>query len=149
MCIIKACVKHILQASGVLFITFVSKKEAVDLARTRIRQWMDSMDLLTRIHQWMDSLDLVTRIRQWMDSLGVTSLEGPSLPRYWGNRVEPGLQMETLNTVNPSTQMRPHNSVEPRNSLEPINRFEPENRLEPVNRVEPGLRPTGSGWQIW
>ena len=160
---------NIPQVSGWLIFTFVSKKEAVDLARAKMRQlfdspglvtlicqWMDSPGLVTRICQWFDSLGFVTRIRQWFDSpglvmrirqwfnsLALTSLEGPSLPRYWRNRVEPGLQMETLDTVNPSTQTRSHCSVEL------ASRVEPANRLEPVNRVELGLPQAGGSWHMW
>jgi hypothetical protein len=113
----------------------------VDLARTRIRQWLDSLDLVTRIRQRLDSLNLITRIRQWLDSLALASLEGPNLPSFQRNRVEPGLQMEPLNTANTSTQQQPHYSVEPRGSLEPVNRVEPDNRLEPVNPGVLGLPP--------
>ena len=94
---------------------------------------------------WLDSLDLVTRIRQWLLSSDVTSLEGPSLPSYWRNRVGPGLQMEALNTVNTCTLY----SEKQRSSVENVNRVEPKNRLEPVNRLEPGLSPAGGSWQIW
>ena len=111
--------------------------------RDKDHQWFDSLGFVTRIRQWFDFPGLVTRIRQWLDSLDLTSLEGPSLPSYWRNRVEHDRQMETLNTVNPSTQMRSHYSVEL------ASRVEPANRLEPVNRVELGLPQAGGSWHMW
>ena len=53
---------NIPQVSGWLIFTFVSKKEAVDLARAKMRQLFDSPGLVTRIRQWIDSPGLMTRI---------------------------------------------------------------------------------------